>query len=142
MTSYEISFDNNTIFKALLIIPATSLAYYCVNLMLNFIGSKDNKQIQYFKHSNNKKIEENKTHKIISLIHETSRSDVLDLLDILQDNNSDYCEIKSLKDNFSFYLINDTDLINSIRNYEPKCELFESQLNQPYLVMDSKCNLK
>lgn len=145
MTSYELDFDNAIVIKALLFIPATSLAFYCVNLMITFIGNKINNKIEpivKIKVDPNERTEASKTHKMISLIHEIRRSDVLDLLDALQDTNSDYCNVKFIKDNKSFCLVNDVNLINTIRNCEPKCELYESQMNQPYLVMDSKCNLK
>lgn len=148
--TYELSFDTELIYKVIFLVPATSFAIYFINFFYNHFTSyraieltKGDESPLTKKHSIKALADDQiKSHRLVRGLDYTKRTVIYELFDKLPNRYSDYCHVSFLTDHHSFYLINDPDLIRLIRSDEDYSDVFVSQLIQPYLVLDSKCNLK
>ena len=150
MTTYELSFDAHLVYKAILLVPATSIAIFVANYFYKYLINyqkvilAENELCQEPQKKHNIKAisDQIKSHKLVRGLDYTKRTVIYEIFDKLPNRYNAFCQVSFLTDHHSFYLINDLDLIKSIRNEELYSDLFTSQLIQPYLVLDSKCNLK
>jgi len=144
---YELSFDHikSLIYKSIFyIIPIASAAYILFKFAYKHLSGNNKGEDLSQKH-NIKCIPEEinrVTYRLSRRLDVTKRADIIELLENLPIEYPDYCHINFITESHSFYLINDTELIESIRTDKSLSGIFESQLYQPYLILDSNCDLK
>ncbi len=145
---YELSFDHlESLIRNffLFFVPLVSASYIVIRFANKYFANKStNRQNLYKKHSIKCLSEDlsKMSYRLPRRLDMTERTEILELLENLPSEYPEYCHVNFVTEPQSFYLINDTDLIESIRTDKSLNEVFESQLYQPYLILDSNCDLK
>ena len=144
MSIYEISLNTGSILKILVLPIASTLILIYYRRIFNYLLKKNAAQRQVVAIKPN---EERPRVNVLQLtsIDVTEQKKILDSLTKLKKQHKSYCLVDFLNKrlNNQFYLINDYKLIQSIQKEVSQPNgLFQSQLSQPYLVLDSKCEAK
>lgn len=146
--SYESNFDDLKllIYRGLLVLPATSILILLFKYFYKYLTNKKSMEVEDEDRSSIERkysikgiSDTAETYRLARSLDVTKRSSILELFRSMPE---EYCLVNFLSEPHSFFLINDIDLIKSIRSDESAEGLFEPQLYQPYLVLDSNCDLK